>query len=83
MIFEHVSGCTCDSLNVDGRETIEMTNDELRGYLHKLIDEIDDIADLQSVLIHIIETIGTFECDGQLCECCGDCICTSTYELKE
>lgn len=80
MKIESVSGCTCDSLTVDGIETVNMEVDKVKEVIKKLVDNENDIGTLQSILIDLVETRGDFEDLGN-CECCGDWITKYTIEI--
>ena len=80
MKIESVSGCTCDSLTVDGVETIDMDKEAVKKVIKKLIDKVDDLGTLQSILINLVETQGDFEDLGH-CEQCGDWITKYTLEI--
>ena len=80
MKIESVSGCMCDSLTVDGVETVNMNINDVKDVIKKLIDNEDDLGTLQSVLIDLIETRGEFEDLGQ-CDQCGDWITKYTLEV--
>lgn len=80
MKIESVTGCTCDSLTVDGVETVDMDKKAVKDVIKKLIDKEDDLGTLQSILIDLVETQGEFEDLGH-CEQCGDWITKYTVEL--
>lgn len=80
MKIEYVTGCTCDSLTIDGKETVDMEVDELKSHIHKLIDRIDDISTLQDIVMNVTELEGDYECLGH-CDQCGDTIYKHTLEI--
>lgn len=80
MKIESVSGCTCDSLTIDGTETIDMKIKDIQEVIKKLIDKENDIGTLQSILIDLVETRGEFE-DLGTCDECGDWITKYTLTL--
>ena len=80
MKIESVTGCTCDSLTINGVETIDMDKEAIKDVIKKLIDREDDLGTLQSILIDLVETQGEFEDLGH-CEQCGDWITKYTVEL--
>ena len=51
MKIESVTGCTCDSLTINGVETIDMDKEAIKDVIKKLIDKEDDLGTLQSILI--------------------------------
>lgn len=74
------TGCMNNSLTVDGKETCEMSIDELRNNVFKSLSKVDNISILQSILIDIVESISDdYEC-GEECEECGDV--PETYKLE-
>jgi len=76
----YTDGCTATSLTVDGKETVKMTAEELRGILKKMLDKVQDFATLQSIWMHIMECIGEYKDLGK-CSQCGDWIYQYTLEL--
>ena len=80
MKIESISGCTCDSLTIDGVETIDMDKEAIKDVIKKLIDREDDLGVLQSILIDLVEFQGEFEDLGH-CDQCGDWITKYTVEL--
>ena len=79
MKIESISGCTCDSLTIDGIETINLSIDKVKDTIKTLINKETDLGLLQSILIDFIESKGDYE-DLGTCEECGDTI--SKYTLK-
>lgn len=77
--LEYTSGCTCDSLTIDGVETIDCSMDKIKKVLCKLVKNETDLAILQSMLQDFISSHGVYEDLGH-CDCCGDFI--SNYKLK-
>lgn len=80
MKIESVTGCTCDSLTINGVETIDMDKEAIKDVIKKLIDREDDLGVLQSILIDLVEFQGEFEDLGH-CDQCGDWITKYTVEL--
>lgn len=80
MILNYTDGCTCTSLTVDGKETIDMEENELKEVICKMVDKVDDIAILQQVWCKIVESMGEYNDLGH-CECCGDWITEYTWEI--
>lgn len=86
MKIQNVSGCTSFSLNVDGKEEIEMTSEERL----KVIDNIyewmkrhpDDI--LNGILLDLTEAFGEYKTISQSpCECCGDYVEEYVLDLND
>ena len=61
-----------NSLTIDGKETCEMSVEELRNNVSKALSKVDDISILQSILIDIIERVWDDYKAGAQCEECGD-----------
>lgn len=81
MKLKYTEGCVCDSLTIDGIETIDMNVDDFKSVLHKLLDRETDIGILQSVFMHLMSSQGNYECSDRPCESCGDYVTTYTLEL--
>lgn len=81
MKLEYTTGCICDSLTIDGVETVDMKVEDLQRIICKIINKEEDIATLQQVLINLIETNGEYKDLGH-CECCGDYISKYTLEVE-
>lgn len=75
-----VSGCTCDSLTIDGVETADMDKRDIKDVVKKLIDNTNDLGTIQSILMDLVESQGDFE-DLGTCEQCGDWITKYTVEI--
>lgn len=80
MKLEYIDGCICDSLTVDGIETIDISINDFKKVLYQLIDRETDLGTLQSIMIKLMEQQGEFEDLGQ-CSCCGDYITKYTLKL--
>jgi hypothetical protein len=74
-----VNGCVVDSLEVDGKEFSDYTNEEKVEILHNIIDSLDDY-DLFSTLSNIVENIGEYE-DLGYCDICGDRVSKFSAEI--
>ena len=75
----YTNGCTATSLSVDGKESIDMDMEDFRKVIHKIVDKIDDFAELQSIFMDFVSLNGDLIDDYQ-CSCCGDCV--TTYKIK-
>lgn len=80
MKLESVSGCICDSLTIDGIETIDLSIDKIKDTIKTLVDKEKDLGLLQSILIDFIESNGDYE-DLGTCEECGDTITKYTLNI--
>ena len=72
------TGCMNNSLTIDGKETCEMSVDELRDNVSKALSKVDDIS--KSILIDILERIWDDYVEGEQCNDCGDI--TETYKME-
>ena len=80
MKIEYTDGCICTSLTVDGKETADMTPEEIKVSIRAMPDRETNIATLQDVWMSLIEHLGEFEDLGH-CEQCGDWITSYTLEI--
>lgn len=80
MILRMVRGCICDSLSVDGKEEIDLTDEERQEVLKKIFEHLKP-QDLNNILQDLIEMFGEYECDDEPCETCGDYVETHTWEI--
>lgn len=79
MELTYTNGCTVTSLDIDGVESIDMSIEDFRKVIHKIVDKIDDFAELQNIFMNFVE------CNGELideynCSCCGDYV--TTYKIN-
>ena len=79
MKINYTSGCTCDSLTIDGKESADLSPKVIKNAIVKALEKIDDIATLQDILTTVAET-GEYEDLGR-CEQCGDWITSYTLEI--
>ena len=80
MILRMVRGCIHDSLSVDGKEEIKLTDEERKVVLRKVFEHLKP-EDLNYVLQNLVQTFGEYECDDEPCETCGDLVETYTWEI--
>lgn len=80
MKLEYTDGCVCTSLTVDGKETIDMSKEELKEVICKLLDKESDLGVLQDIWRDLVTSQGEFEDLGH-CEECGDYITKYTLEI--
>nr|DAR76377.1 MAG TPA: hypothetical protein [Caudoviricetes sp.] len=79
MELTYTDGCITTSLDIDGVESIDMSIEDFRKVIHKIVDKIDDFAELQNIFMNFVE------CNGELideynCSCCGDYV--TTYKIN-
>lgn len=80
MKLEYTDGCICTSLTVDGKETVDMSKEELKEVICKLLDKESDLGVLQDIWRDLVTSQGEFEDLGH-CEECGDYITRYTLEI--
>lgn len=73
-------GCIADSLTIDGKEEIHLTDDERQEVLRHIFNHLKP-EDLNYVLQDLVETFGEYESDDKPCETCGYYIETYTWEI--
>lgn len=61
MKLEYTDGCICTSLTVDGKETVDMTPEEIKVSIRAMLDRETDIATLQDVWMSLIEHLGEYK----------------------
>lgn len=79
MEIKMVSGCTLDSLTVDGVEVRELSEVDSKKVMYKMAEAIP-AKELCSILPNILEIFGKYEYIGK-CDCCGDDIDKYTWEI--
>lgn len=80
MKLKYTDGCICTSLTVDGKETVDMSKEELKEVICKLLDRESDLGVLQDIWRDLVTSQGEFEDLGH-CEECGDYITRYTLEI--
>lgn len=79
MKINYTSGCICNSLTIDDKESADLSVDDIKDTIVKALNKINDAAILQEILITIAET-GEYENLGHCDECC-DYISSYTLEI--
>lgn len=69
-----------DSLSVDGKEEMDLTDGERMEVLKRIFDHLEP-KDLYEVMQVLIERFGDCETDDEPCENCGDYVDTYTWEI--
>lgn len=80
MKINYTTGCTCDSLTIDGKESVDLPIETIKEAIVCSLDKVEDIATLQDMLVSALEYAGEFEDLGH-CEQCGDFIYSYTLEI--
>lgn len=79
MELTYTDGCIATSLDIDGVENIDMNIDNFRKVIHKIVDNIDDLGELQNIFMNFVESNGEL-IDEYNCSCCGDYV--TTYKIN-
>lgn len=69
-----------DSLTVDGKEEMDLTDGERKKVLKRIFDCLEP-KDLIEVMQVLIERFGNCETDDQPCATCGDYVDTYTWKI--
>ena len=80
MTIRMVRGCIHNSLCVDGKQEINMTDEERQVVLKTIFEHLK-AQDFTQVLQDLVETFGEYECDDRPCKTCGDYVETYTWEI--
>lgn len=81
MNLQLVRGCVCDSLTIDDRAEIDLTDTERQKAMNEVADWLKQHPnELNYLLQWFIVQYGEYTTTDEPCECCGDCI--ETYNLK-
>lgn len=82
MKLQLVNGCICDSITIDGKEEIDLTDVERQKVVDKIANWIKQHPnDLNYLLQDLIPLYGDYESDDKVCECCGDIVTTYTWNI--
>lgn len=80
MELRYVSGCTADSLTIDGVEASELPNYEIADVIRHLVGRCEGKRLLKELLERLIESDKESVCDISHCDQCGDDI--YNYQLE-
>lgn len=80
MKIVYITGCTCDSLTIDGKESINIKVEDLQATIKKVVDKETDVGILQNILMDLMYHLGEPKDLGH-CEECGDYIEQFTLEV--
>lgn len=82
MNLQLVRRCVCDSLTVDGKEEINLTDTERQEAMNKIADWLkQNLDELNYLLQWFIVQYGEYTSIDEPCECCGDYIETYNSEI--
>ena len=76
----YTDGCIATGLTVDDRIFSDLSLEEQKAIIHKVIDSATDSSSLQSMLTEYVETAGEYEY-LYTCEECGDSVYEWTLEI--
>ena len=76
----YTDGCVVSGLTVDDRIFSDLSLEEQKAIIHKVIDSATDSSSLQSMLTEYVETAGEYEY-LYTCEECGDSVCSWTIDM--
>ena len=76
----YTDGCVVSGLTVDDRRFDDLSLEEQKTIMHKIIDSAQDSSSLQGMLIEYVETAGEYEY-LYTCEECGDRVCSWTIDM--
>ena len=80
MKLEVTEGCTAFSYTVNDKEWVDLTDDDRKDVLLKIIQSQIEFNNCQDVFISLVQEFGKYKNLGR-CEQCGDCIETHTLEI--
>ena len=80
MKLQVTEGCTAFSYEVDDKEWVDLTHEECKETLLKLIESCDDCRNLKHVFIDLMQDLGEFK-DLGTCDQCGDYVTRYTLEI--
>lgn len=84
MKIHNVSGCMAFSLNVDGKEEIDMTNEERMEVIDKIYEWMKRHPELLNNVLQDISSFGEYKViSDKPCECCGDIIDEFVLDLDD
>lgn len=81
MNIKYVCGCIVDSLTIDEVETIDMSLNDIKEIITKLVYRENNLNTLQQILIQCVQSQGEYKCTEKPCECCGDYVTTSELNI--
>ena len=76
----YTDGCVVSGLTVDDSRFDDLSLEEQKAIMHKIIDSAQDSSSLKGMLIEYVETAGEYEY-LYTCEECGDSVCSWTIDM--
>ena len=85
MILHNVSGCMAFSLNIDGKEEIDMTDAERMQVIDKIYEWMKRHPELlNNILQDLSSSFGEYNViSDEPCECCGDIVDEYVLDFDE
>lgn len=84
MILHNVSGCTAFSLNIDGKEEIDMTDKERMQVIDKIYEWMKRHPELLNNILQDLSSLGEYNViSDEPCECCGDIVYEYVLDFDE
>ena len=80
MKLEMITGCVCDSITIDGKEELNLTDCERKIIKEKVCDWLKEHSELNHLLQYVLNYHGDYAYFGH-CEQCGDIIDKYTIEI--
>lgn len=82
MKLELTFGCIAYSLTIDGKQEIDLTNEQRIECINRIFEWYrKNPTELNSLLQYFVEShADDYECSDKPCECCGDVV--STYKME-
>ena len=76
----YTDGCVVSGLTIADKDFNDLSLEEQKAFMHKIIDSAPDSSYLQSMLIEYVQTAGEYKY-LYTCEECGDSVCEWTLEI--
>lgn len=76
----YTDGCVVSGLTVDDRIFSDLSLEEQKEIIHKIVDNVSDSSYLQDMLIEYTQSAGEYEY-LYTCEQCGDSVCEWALEI--
>ena len=76
----YTDGCIVSGITIDGNDFNDLSLEEQKAFMHRVIDSAIDSSYLQNMLIEYTQTAGEYAY-LYTCEECGDSVCEWTLEI--
>lgn len=81
MELKVTEGCTAFSYTVNDKEWVDLSNEERKDVLLKIIQSQNNFNNCQEIFTSLVQEFGQYNFLGH-CEDCGDYITTYILEIK-